>query len=171
MSRAVPISPSRWFAGFVPTAKQLSVWLISILVVAFASAYMASYFTRQDNLELAFKQQQLSDIQKFQAGAGALDTSFRSFNDSLVDHKGVEAAREAMRAAIAQHSSDTYSLQRVFGAEASTKYIDGLARLRRQVDETTDPTNAMPMAQTAVNLIGERQAMVKSAEARLGNRK
>ena len=157
----------RWFAGLLPTAKQAGLWLASILVAALLGAAATSYFTRQDNLELAFKQQQLSDIQLFQAGGSKLDESFRAFNDALIAGDGVGQAREAMRSAIAQHSSETYGLKRVFGSEA-TAYIDGLARLSNELNDATEPANSMQMAQTAVDLLEERAAMVSRAEAKLG---
>lgn len=163
----MPLRRPRWFAGFMPTARQAALWFFSILVVAVISAWAASYFTRQDNLELAFKQQQLSDVQLFQASGSKLDESFRAFNDALVDQRGVGTAREAMRAAIAQHSSETYGLQRVFGNEAMA-YIDGLARLGNELDKADKPANAMQMAQTAIDLLEERDAMVKRAEAKIG---
>lgn len=163
----MPLPRPRWFAGFMPTARQGTLWFVSILVVALVSAWAASHFTRQDNLELAFKQQQLSDVQLFQASGSKLDQSFRAFNDALIDQRGIDKAREDMRAAIAQHSSETYGLQRVFGDEA-VAYIDGLARLSDELDKADKPANAMQMAQTAVDLLEERDAMVKRAEAKIG---
>lgn len=156
----------KWFAGLLPTAKQAALWLLSIILVAVVTGWIASHFTRQDNLELAYKQQQLSDIQLFQAGGSKLDESFRAFNDALIAGRGVDAARDSMRSAIAQHSSETYGLKRVFGDDTEV-YIDGLARLSGELDGATDPTNAMQMAQTAVDLIQVREAMVKRAEAKL----
>src|SRR5438105_2537637 len=110
MTRALS-ARSRWYTGLLPTARQLVLWVASIVAVAIVSAYFASYFTRNDNLELAFKQQQLSDIQKFQTGATEVDARFRAFNDALVDQQGVEQAREAMRVAVARHASDAFALK------------------------------------------------------------
>lgn len=155
-------------AGWVPTVKQGGLWLIATIVVAVVGGFVGSYFTKQDNLEIAYKTQKLADIQTFQGSAKALDDSFRAFNDALVDGKEVDEKRNAVRQAIAQHSSDAYGMERVFGRNETQRYIDGLAKFRREVDGVTGPTNAMSMAQTGIDLIRERQAITRTAEKRIG---
>lgn len=166
MSASAPSTHPRWWAGLLPTAKQLGLWVVSITVVALVSAAIASHFTRQDNLDLAFKQQQMAEVQRFQGSASLLDTGLRAFNDALVDERKIDETRDAMRAAIAQHSSDTANSSNLFG-DASTKYNQGLGKLRERLDEAKDPISAIPMEQQAVNLIEQRQIMVRQAVAKI----
>ena len=155
-------------SGLSHSAKRFVLWFASIVIVAALGAYAGHYFTRSDNLELALKQTQLSELQKFRASGAALDSSFRAFNDSLADKRNVEVARDAMRAAIAQHSADTMASQSLLGEKNVADYVKNLAALRDQVDKVTNPTNAMPMAQSALNLISARLQMAHDVEVQLG---
>lgn len=171
MAQVVSMS-IKWFTDLKPAAMQTGKWLLSLVFVAFitalVTAYVTSSFTRRDNLELAFKQQQLTDIQRFQTSAGELDSAFRAFNDALVDNEEVAPARDAMREAITKHSSDTFALQRLFGSKGATAYIAQLAKLRQQIDQASSPETAMSMAQSTLDIIAERQRMIRRAEQKIG---
>lgn len=154
----------KWFAGFIPTAKQLFATLALLIVTGLVTAH----FARGTNLEVAIRQQQLTDIQKFQTSATEMDTSFQAFNDALVDSQNIESSRSRFRAAIAHHASDTWAMQNLFGEKRARVYIDHLAHLRDLIDSASDPTNAIPMAQAALDAISERQKMVSDAQEKIG---
>lgn len=123
--------------------------------------------TSKSNSEMADRQREEDQIGQFQSTAALLDTSIGTFSDALVDQSEVNEARKAMRAAIARHSADVNAMQRLLGEGDAMQYLAGLANLRRLVEETTEPTNAMPMAQQVIDLLEIRQSLIKKVEGRL----
>ena len=138
------------------------------LLAAVAGGFFGAHFTRNNDLEVAYKTQKLADIQTFQSSAKALDDSFRAFNDALVDGREVDSKRAAIRQAIAQHSSDAFGMERLFGRQETSEYMSRLAKFRREVDRVTAPTDAMGMAQTGIDLVSKRQQLTRNAEKRIG---
>ena len=146
------------------------VWAGALFVTVAFTAIVTSHFTREDNLYLAQKNQELTQLERFAASGQNLDVSFRAFNDAIVDGKGIANAREKLRAAIAQNSSDTFAYEELIGGGRAKSYMAHLANFRQLVDASTSSANAIPMVQSGLDLVSERRTIIEKTRQNIALR-
>lgn len=136
-----------------------TAFFVGAVVSALVSTPIAYQYAKRANTTLVFQQQRLTDVQQFEATGAALDNAVRQFSDALVDDRGVEPARQALRTAIATHSSNIFAIRNTLGAADYDRYMAELVRLRARADTAVTFEEGVQVWQSTVNLIGYRRRL------------
>ncbi|MFZ3484180.1 hypothetical protein [Sphingomonas sp. 3-13AW] len=141
--------------------------LATAILGGFLAALFTYMFTARLNQEAALQQQYLAAVQEFVATGAVVDASVTGLADSVLDAEGIKAGRREARQAIAAHVAATQSLSQVIGTGNSDAYMEGLATLRKLVDETTDVQSALRASRARFDLMDNRTIIVAEARRRI----
>ena len=147
------------------TNKVLSgVGAIALILVTAVVTYFA---TARLNNEASVQQQYLLALQDFNRTGAALDVAITNLADAVVDERGVEAARQGARRAIAEHVGACQGLAEIVGRANMAEYAFGLSKLREYVDDTRNPRSAMLASQARFDLMHNRAIIATEARKQI----
>lgn len=141
-------------------------WLIPMLLTASVTAYISYVYNQKANTLLVVQQQRVADLQQFRSSGAQLDQALARMSDALVDRKGLEAAREEMRLAIARNISDAEAAKPILGESQTNQYVAGLADLRVTVDGVQKLQSGQQLWQASINMMEARRRILREAEQR-----
>lgn len=137
--------------------------LRALVIPALVSGGVSYYFTNKQATELAVKQQNTAEVQRFLTSGAALDSSYAAFADAIIDKVEINKSRAALREAIAKHSADAFAMQRIFGETTTNSYLSLLAGLREQVDIASSVTNSNRMQLAFLDALSARRRLAANA--------
>ncbi|BCA57441.1 hypothetical protein HMP06_0210 [Sphingomonas sp. HMP6] len=133
-----------------------TMFIAGSLATALVGAPVGIYVATHANTIMIVQQQTLADLQNFENTGAQLDNRVSGMSDALVDGRGVNDARRALRDAVSAHSSAAFALRDDMGGDYPP-YATKLRELRNFADKANTPREGVKVFQSLVDLIALRK--------------
>lgn len=144
-------------------------FVLGAFVSALVAGPVAYHYATRANTVMVVQQNTLAAVQQFESTGASLDNAVRQFSDSLVARRGVDEARQGLRAAVAGHSSQVFTMRDTLGEADYRRYMAVLVQLRDRADNADDAREGVQVWQSAVDLIGYRRRLADRIKAEIEN--